>query len=75
MQARIDPTRPLREVPKRQRHAQAKPLADYAAPWSDPDRAMAGAYQTGVYSMRAIAEHFAVSRMTVSQAVKCPEAV
>jgi len=70
MQAQIDPKRPLREVPKRQRRALAKPLADYAARWSDRDRAMAEAYRTGSYSMQAIAEHFGVSRMTVSRAVK-----
>jgi REP element-mobilizing transposase RayT/transposase-like protein len=70
MQARIDPKRPLREVPKRQRRALAKPLADYAARWSDRDRAMAEAYRTGDYSMQVIAEHYGVSRMTVSRAVK-----
>jgi hypothetical protein len=70
MQARIDPKRPLREVPKRQHRALAKPLADYTARWSDRDRAMTEAYRTGAYSMQAIAEHYGVSRMTVSRAVK-----
>ncbi len=31
---------------------------------------MAEAYRTGTYSMQAIAEHFAVSRLTVSRAIK-----
>ena len=31
IQARVDPGRPLREMPKRQRRALAKPMADYAA--------------------------------------------
>jgi DNA-binding GntR family transcriptional regulator len=31
------------------------------------DRVLAEAYGTGMYSMEAIAEHFGVSRMTVSQ--------
>jgi REP element-mobilizing transposase RayT len=70
MQAQIDPKRPLREVPKRQRRALAKPLADYAARYADRDRAMAEAYRSGAYSMQAIAEHFGVSHMTVSRAVK-----
>jgi transposase len=48
----------------------AKPLAEYAAGWSDRDRAMAEAYRSGAYSMQAIAEHFGVSRMTVSRALK-----
>ena len=73
MQARIDPKRSLREVPKRQRRALAKPLAEYAAGWSDRDRAMAEAYRSGAYSMQTIAEYFGVSRMTVSRAVKRDE--
>ncbi|MBK1629939.1 addiction module toxin RelE [Thiohalocapsa halophila] len=75
MQARIDPKRPLREVPKRQRRAVAKPLAEYAAGCSDRDRAMADAYRSGAYSMQTIAEYFGVSRMTVSRAVKRDENV
>lgn len=70
MQALIDPKRPLREIPQRQRRALAKPLDDYAARYRDRDRALAEAYRSGAYSMQAIAEHFAVSRMTVSRAVK-----
>jgi len=74
MQARIDPKRSLREVPKRQRRAAvAKPLAEYAAGCSDRDRAMAEAYRSGAYSMQTIAEYFGVSRMTVSRAVKRDE--
>jgi putative transposase len=75
MQARIDPTRPLRQVPRRQRRAMAKPLADYAKRWADRDRAMAEAYRTGADSMQGIAEHFGVIRMTVSRAVKRREDV
>ena len=60
----------LREIPKRQRRALAKPLDDYASRYPDRDRALAAAYGSGAYSMQAIAEHFGVSRMTVSRAVK-----
>ena len=70
MQARVDPGRPLREIPKRQRRALAKPLADDAARDADRDRATAEAYHSGAYSMHAIAEHFGVSRMTFSRTVK-----
>ena len=73
MQARIDPKRSLPEVPKRQRRALAKPLAEYAAGWPDRHRAMAEAYRSGAYSMQPIAEDFGVSRMTVSRAVKRDE--
>jgi putative transposase len=75
MQARIDPARPLREVPKRQRRVLAKPLADYADHWPDRDRAMAEVHRTGAYSMQGIADYFGISRMTVSRAVKRHEDV
>jgi len=73
MQALIDPKRALREVPRRQRRGLAKPLSAYAACYPDRDRAMAEAYRTVAYSMQAIAEHFGVSRMTVSRAVRQQE--
>jgi predicted DNA-binding protein YlxM (UPF0122 family) len=69
MQALIDSEQPLREIPKRQRRALAKPLAYYASRYAQRDRALAEAYRTGAYSMQTIAEHFGVSRMTVSRAV------
>ncbi|WP_281168008.1 helix-turn-helix domain-containing protein [Thioflavicoccus mobilis] len=47
-----------------------RPLGAYAARYRDRDRAMVEAYRAGAYSMQAIAEHFGVSRMTVSRAVK-----
>ena len=70
MQARIDPARPLREVPQRQRRAVEKPLAHYAEHYPERDQAIAEAYRTGAYSMQAIAEYFGVGRMTVSRVVK-----
>lgn len=73
MQALIDPNRPLRDIPKRQQHALAKPLDDFASRYPDRDRALAEAYRSGAYSLQAIAEHFGVSRMTVSRAVKSHE--
>jgi putative transposase len=74
MQAMIDSERPLHEVPKVQRRLVAKPLADDAARHDDRDQAMAAAYGCEAYSMQAIADHFGVSRMTVSRAVKRFEA-
>jgi putative transposase len=70
MQDLIDPSRPLREIPKRQRRALEKPLDYYAARYAERDRALAEAYRSGAYSMQAIAEHFGIGRMTVSRAVK-----
>jgi REP element-mobilizing transposase RayT len=70
MQGMIDPNRPLREVPKRQRRGPGKPLDHSVVRYPDRDQALAEAYHSGAYSMQAIAEHFGVSRMTVSRAVK-----
>ena len=69
MQALIDPKRPLQDIPKRQRRALANPLDYYASRYADRGRALVEAYRTGAYSMQTIAEHFGVSRMTVSRAV------
>ena len=70
MQASIDAKQPLQEIPQRQRRTPEKPLAYYAARYMDRDRALAEAYRSGAYSMRIIGEHFGVSRMTASRAVK-----
>lgn len=70
MQALIDPKRPLREIPKRQRRAAAKPLDKYASSFAERNAAMVAAFRSGAYSMQAIAEYFGVSRMTVSRAVR-----
>ncbi|UHD17821.1 transposase [Thiocapsa bogorovii] len=75
MQALIDPKRPLREIPKRQRRALAKPLDDYASSCPDRDSAIVEAFRSGAYSMQAIAEHFGVSRMTVSRTMRRHEGV
>jgi putative transposase len=74
MQAKIDPARPLKEIPKRQRRPVAKPLAYYAAHRAERARAIARAYRTGAYRMQAIADYFGVGRMTISRAVKRCEA-
>jgi hypothetical protein len=70
MQGMIDPERALAGVPMCQRRPVAKPLEQFAARDKDRDRALAAAYGTGMYRMEAITEHFGVSRMTVSRAVK-----
>jgi REP element-mobilizing transposase RayT len=71
MQRKIESGRDLQEIPRAQRRAIAKPLAEYARRHSsDPHRAMALAYQSGDYSMPAIARHFGVHYATVSRAVR-----
>lgn len=59
----------LREVPRAQRRALAKPLTMYERQ-GDRRAAMAEAYLSGSYTMKAIAEHFGVHYSTVSRTVR-----
>ena len=74
MHAKIDCSRPLDEIPHRQRRCVAKPLPYFEANFTERDQAIAEAYRTGAYSMQVIADYFGVGRMTVSRAVKQFEA-
>ena len=62
------------EIPRAQRRPLARSLAAYAADGGDRDAAMAAAYASGDYTMKAIAAHFGVHYATVSRAVKRAEA-
>lgn len=70
MQKEIESLHALREVPRAQRRPVAKPLDHYTHQTSDPFQAMALAYLSGDYTMKAIADHFGVHYTTVSRAVK-----
>ncbi len=72
MRARL-PEGDLREVPRAQRRPQPRPLSFYAAQ-SDRRQAMADAYLSGEYTMKAVAGHFGVHYSTVSRAVRAVEA-
>lgn len=61
------------EIPKRQRLTKPLTLADYTEASPDRRQAMANAYQSGVYTMLSIAQHFGVHYSTVSRAVKMLE--
>ena len=63
----------LRELSKAHRRSLALSLANYAQRYADRNEAMAQAYQSGAYTMAAIAEHFGVHYMTVSRAVRAFE--
>jgi putative transposase len=69
MQSEIDKKPSLTEIPRAQRRALAKELAEYASA-HDRDDAMALAYLSGHHTMAAIAEHFDVHYTTVSRLVK-----
>jgi putative transposase len=75
VQKKIDAAEVLSEVPRAQRRPPARPIPDFAARYSDRQRAMAMAYLSGDHTMKAIAEHFGVHYATVSRAVRktpCP---
>jgi REP element-mobilizing transposase RayT len=74
MQAQVPPTQRLGEVPRAQRRPLAKPLTQYVLEFPDDrNTAMALAYLSGDYSMKAIAEVFTVHYATVSRAVQAHE--
>jgi hypothetical protein len=74
MQNEIKAPRLLKEVPRAQRRPLAKQLAQYEHHHANPLHAMAMAYLSGDYTMKAIADHFRVHYTTVSRAVKAYEA-
>jgi hypothetical protein len=55
MPAPTEPGRPLWEIPKSQRLALAKPLADDASSFPDRHCAMVAAFRSGAFSMQPIA--------------------
>ncbi|NKB54922.1 MAG: helix-turn-helix domain-containing protein [Alphaproteobacteria bacterium] len=63
----------MAEIPRAQRTA-PPPLATFAAESGSRQEAMARAYLSGGYTMKAIAAHFGVHYATVSRAVRAYEA-
>ena len=60
----------LRETSMAQKRSQALALSEYETNYKTRNEAMAKAYYSGAYTMREIAEYFAVHYMTVSRAVR-----
>ncbi len=69
MQAKLEAS-DLDEVPRTQRRRPALPLAEYARRYPERRAAMAAAYRSGDYTLKAIAEHFGVHYSTVSRALR-----
>ena len=63
----------LREVPRMQRRAQAKPLSWYIKNYSSRNEGIVSAYDSGDYSMKDIADAFNVHYSTVSRVIKRAE--
>ena len=72
MQALVDQRPLLTEVPRAQRRALKRALAEFAQR-HQRDEAIALAYLSGQHTMAAIAEHFGVHYTTVSRLVKAHE--
>ena len=70
MQNKFEHGGDLKEIPKVQYRPIAKPLAYYVKIYEDKKEAMAAAYFSGGYTMKAIADEFGVHYATVSRAVK-----
>lgn len=61
--------RDLSEVPRAQRRPPARPLAEYARLHPDRDAAMAAAYASGGYTLKAIGDYFGVHYTRVSHII------
>ena len=73
MQTLIDKKPSLTEIPRAQRRAEKRALAEFAGALARND-AIALAYLSGQHTMAAIAAHFGVHYTTVSRLVKAYEA-
>jgi len=70
MQKAMDSQTDLSEIPWAQRRPPAKSLQYYKENYRDREQGMVVAYQTGDYTMKAIASFFNVHYSTVSRAIK-----
>lgn len=60
----------LPDIPRAQRRAPPRPLAEIEQAHADRDSAIVAAYQTGAYSYHEIADHFRVHTSTVGRIVR-----
>jgi hypothetical protein len=72
MQARLDGDASLAEVPSTQHRPAPKSLEHYAKSIRDRDKAIAAAYASGGYSMKAIGDHFGLHYSMVSRILSKP---
>ncbi len=70
---RLQKDRDLSEVPLAQRRPRAKPLAEYVSLYSDRDQAIAAAYASGGYRLKAIGDHFGLHDARISRIVRTAE--
>ncbi len=70
VQGKLQETASLDEIPRVQRRPAPQPLRVFAERFGDRQTAMAMAYLSGDYTMKAIAAYFGVHYSTVSRAVR-----
>jgi hypothetical protein len=70
MQGQLQAPERLDEIPKVQRQPLPPVLQAFVEAHDDPRTAMAAAYDSGAYTLKAIAAHFGVHYSTVSRAVR-----
>ena len=72
MQRHVQSDNNISEIPRAQRRANAKPLSYYSS-FNERNTGIAAAYQTGDYTMKAIADEFGLHYATVSRIIKKSE--
>lgn len=70
MQSLIDPDKSLEEIPSSQRRVLAKSLSDYENISSSRNDAIAQAFMSGGYTMKAIGKYFDLHYSSVSKIIK-----
>ena len=70
MQSKIDPEQKLDDIPKHQKQSPPKPLNFYKLKYQNRNQAMAEAYKSGHYTLKAIGDYFSVGKSTVSRAFR-----
>ena len=71
--ARIEPDADLSKIPLSQKRKQTKPVEDYFDPVSSRNEGIYRAYQSGGYSMKAIADSIGLHYSSVSKVIKSYE--
>jgi len=73
MQARVEPDVDLSEIPSNQKRKLAKPVGDYLDQAESRNEGIYRAYQSGGYSMKAIADAIGLHYSSVSKVIKSHE--
>ncbi len=73
IQSKLDPKQSLKDIPRKQKLAPAKPVSYYQKKYSNRKEAMAMSYLSGHYTLSEVGTWFGCSYATVSRAVKAIE--